>query len=195
MKLLPFLPLALALLLPGCAGHAVAPDMAEYGLPAVSAGASPLLRSVDVGAPSWFSGWGIQYRQAYADAARRSSYANSRWIAPPPEMLERFLARSLTGEGKSAPGICRLQIELDEFQQVFDTPQASRGVLTVRATLLAQGGTPLARHSFSAARPAGSPDAHGGIAALGLAAGDMSRALGLWLDGMSPEIAQACRSR
>jgi cholesterol transport system auxiliary component len=108
-------------------------------------------------------------------------------------MLERFLGRSLAGEGKSAPGICRLQIELDEFQQVFDTPQVSRGVLAVRATLLAQGGTPLARHSFSAIRPAGSPDAHGGIAALGLAAADLSQSLGLWLNGLGPELAQACR--
>lgn len=195
MKLFLFLPLVLALILPGCAGQPVAPDVAEYGLPAVSAGASPLLRSVEVGAPSWFSGRGIQYHLAYADVARRSIYANSRWIAPPPEMLERFLARNLAGEGKSAPGICRLQIELDEFHQMFDTPQASRGMLAVRATLLAQGGTPLARQSFSAARPAGSPDAHGGIAALGLAVGDLSRSLGRWLDGMSPEIAQACRSR
>jgi cholesterol transport system auxiliary component len=195
MKLLLILPLALALLLGGCAGHSVAPELAEYGLPPASAGARPFLRSVEVGAPSWLSGKGIQYQLAYADADRRSAYSASSWVAPPPEMLERFLSRSLAGEGQSAPGLCRLQIELDEFHQVFDTPQASRGVLAVRATLLAQGGTPLARHSLSAARPAGSPDAHGGITALGLAAGDLSRSLSLWLDGMSPEIAQACRSR
>jgi len=195
MNPLLILPLALALLLGGCAGHSVAPEVAEYGLPPVSAGASPLLRSVEVGAPSWFSSKGIQYHLAYADAARRATYANSRWVASPPEMLDRFLGRSLTGEGRNAPGICRLQIEMDEFQQVFDTPQASRGVLAVRATLLAQGGTPLARHSISAVRPAGSADAHGGIAALGLAVGDLSQSLGLWLDGLGPDIAQACRSR
>jgi cholesterol transport system auxiliary component len=193
MKLIFILPSALALLLGGCAAHTVAPEVAEYGLPPVFAEPRPLLRSVEVGAPSWLSAKAIQYQLAYADAARRSAYAASSWVAPPPEMLERFLGRSLAGEGRT--GICRLQIELDEFQQVFDTPQASRGVLAVRATLLAQGGAPLARKSFSAVQTAGSPDAHGGIAALGLAASNLSRSLGLWLDGLGPDVAQACRGR
>ncbi|MDD5297159.1 MAG: ABC-type transport auxiliary lipoprotein family protein [Rhodocyclaceae bacterium] len=185
--------LLLVSLLVGCAGHSPLPEVAEYGLPAPATGASSLLRTVEISGASWLAGKGIPYRLAYADPDRRAVYANSLWLAPPAEMLERLLGRSLAGEGKSAPGVCRLRIELDEFQQVFDTPQGSRGELALRATLLAQGGAPLGRRSFSLSRPAGSPDAQGGVRALGLAAGDVSVSLRQWLDGQAPEVAQACR--
>ncbi len=191
--------LALSLALAGCVGRPVADDVAEYALPTAAAGLSPLLRSVEVGAASWLSSKDMAYRLAYGDAERRSAYGSSRWLASPAEMLERFLGRSLTGEGGAQGGTvsgqCRLRLDLDEFQQVFDSPQVSRGILAGRVSLLAQTGRPLARHSFSLSRPAPSPDARGGIAALGLATGDLSRSLLQWLDGLPPDTVQACRGK
>jgi cholesterol transport system auxiliary component len=193
------LAISLGLTLSACVGRPVASDVAEYTLPTASAGVSPLLRSLEVGAASWLGGKDMAYRLAYADADRRSAYGGSRWLASPPEMLERFLARSLTGEGGgqggAVSGLCRLRLDLDEFQQVFDSPQASRGVLAARVSLLAQSGRPLARHSYSLSRPAPSPDARGGITALGLASGDLSQSLRQWLDGLPPETVQVCRGK
>jgi cholesterol transport system auxiliary component len=67
------------------------------------------------------------YRLAYAEPLRRRSYAESRWAAPPAELLQAFLERRFVfpEADASGPG-CRLQLVLDEFEQRFDDPQQSR---------------------------------------------------------------------
>ena len=142
------------------------------------------LRSVDVVGPTWLDAPAMQYRLAYADPSRRASFTESRWVAPPPEMLQQSLRKSMTSaETQIAPGACRLQIEVDEFVQVFDSPQSSRGVVELRAALL------LAR-----------ADARGGVAALAAATSDVSGAIRDWLDGLSNDsvngagVAPRCRA-
>jgi cholesterol transport system auxiliary component len=62
-----------------------------------------------------------------------------------------------------------LRVELEEFSQFFDSPQASRGRVRLRCTLLqASGGGErlVAQRSFEAERPAPSADAAGGVRAM-----------------------------
>lgn len=149
------------------------------------------LGSVDVIAPTWLDAPAMQYRLAYSDPASRASYADSRWVAPPPELLQQSLRKSMSSaETRVVSSACRLQIEVDEFIQVFDSPQSSRGVIELRATLLLGGAdTLLARKTFRASRPAPSADARGGVAALAAATNDVSVAIRDWLDGLSADSA------
>ena len=180
-----------ALLLAGCinlevGGKAGRTDLAYFDLAggqAASPGGATLraiaLRSVDVVAPTWLDVPAMQYRLAYADPA---SFIESRWAAPPPELLQQVLRRQLSGaESRGAPGPCRLQIEVDEFVQVFDSPQSSSGLIELRAALLARADAPVARKTFRASRPAQSADARGGVAALAAATGDLATAVRDWL--------------
>ncbi len=201
-----------AVLLAGCinlevGGKAGRADLAYFdlagGQAASPGGATPraiALRSVDVVAPTWLDVPAMQYRLAYADPARRASFIESRWAAPPPELLQQVLRRQLSGaESRGAPGPCRLQIEVDEFVQVFDSPQSSSGLIELRAALLARADAPVARKTFRASRPAQSADARGGVAALAAATGDLATAIRDWLDASGSDsangVANAVRCR
>jgi len=152
------------------------------------------LSSVDVRAPSWLEAPTVQYRLAYANDARRASYAESRWVAPPAELLEKRLQRRLVSNATSTAA-CRLRIDLDEFVQSFDKPGGSSVQIDVRATLLqASGSTPLVRQSFSIERPTATADALGAITAFGAATESLTLALRDWLDSAATqEAAQRCK--
>lgn len=195
-----------ALALAGCLALSPrAPDVArfDFGAPSSAPAATPAfpLRSVDVDAPTWLDSTALQYRLAYAEPSRRQGYAASRWVAPPAELLEVALRRAIvSGDAPDLTGGCRLLIDLDEFIQVFRTPQESDGVIEVRASLLApRTDTLLARKRFSVVRPAQSADAQGGVAAITAAAEALVTDLQDWLRtldrGQAPglNIAQTCR--
>lgn len=157
------------------------------------------LRSIDVFAVSWLDSSAIQYRLMYAANQQRQNYAESRWVAPPAELVGHALRkRMLSG---AAGGACRLRVDIDEFAQVFDSANASRAVLEVRVQLVAPtGGEILARRNFSLSRPAASADAGGGVTALSGAVEALSTELHDWLGGLDQaaasglNIAQRCRS-
>ncbi len=157
------------------------------------------LRSIDVFAISWLDSSAMQYRLLYAANQRRQNYAESRWVAPPAELIGHALRkRMLSGE---AGGACRLRVDLDEFAQIFDTANASHVVLEARVQLVAPtGGDILARRSFSLSRPAASADAKGGVAALAGTVEALSTELHDWLGGLDRaaasglNIAQRCKS-
>lgn len=133
--------------------------------------------TVDVGAPSWLAGGAMQYRLLTADPVRRREYADSRWAAPPAELLRRSLERRLAG---AAGGRCRLAVELDEFIQEFESPASSSVALAARATLLA-GPDGVAARSFGWRTPAPSPDARGGVAAAAKSASRLGDELAAWI--------------
>ena len=138
--------------------------------------------------PSWLDSSALQYRLAYQGNQRRQNYAESRWVAPPAELVSNTLRkRMFSGE---AAGACRLRVDLDEFVQVFDTADASRAAVEARVQLLAHGGELLARHSFSLSRAAASADARGAVAAFSGAVEDLSTALHDWLGGLGGETKQ-----
>jgi len=170
------------------------------GAGATAGAASGLgLRSIDVAAPSWLDTPAMQYRLAYAEAARRSSFTESRWVAPPPELIQQVLRRALSA-GDADAGNCRLVVDVDEFIQRFDAPQSSTAVVELRVALLGpRAEAPLARRSFSITRSVTSADARGGVAALGSATAEAASAIRGWLgsvesDGAGQQIARRCRA-
>lgn len=165
-----------ALLAAGCAGGAGkrAEARFDFGPPPQVARVSGLA-SVDVAAPSWLAGSGIHYRLVWLDARQRNEYVESRWAAPPGDMLARALAGRLAGSER-----CRLRFELDEFIQTFDSATVSRWQLSGRGTLMA-GNTVLARGPFAVSAPAPSPDAKGGVAAAAAAVAELADRLNEWI--------------
>lgn len=165
-----------ALLAAGCGGGAGKRAEARYDFgPPPAVAPLPGLASVDVAAPSWLAGSGIHYRLTWLDARQRNEYGESRWAAPPGEMLARALAARLAGSER-----CRLRFELDEFIQIFDSATASRWQLSGRGTLIA-GNAVLARRAFAASAPAPSPDAKGGVAAAAASVADLADRLTEWI--------------
>lgn len=121
-----------AMLLAGCAGGGAetTPRLYDLGLAAPAAKLPPL-RAVSVRAAMPFDGVEMHYRLAYRDAAELASFAHSRWAAPPAELLRKQLLRALP-EGAGAP--CALEIELQEFTQVFTAKDASEVRIEARAS-------------------------------------------------------------
>lgn len=204
MRHRPFLAVTLILLLGGCFGEAgKRPGPASYDFsaaltPPVAGQPSRLiLRNVEVQAPSWLDQPAMQYVLAHVEAARRQTYADSRWVAPPARLLERALARRLLAgkETVSAAG-CRLRVELDEFVQIFDMPDSSRALVEVRVMLLAPRANDLLLRGNFRLSPAAGADARGGVRAFGGAARDLGNEIELWLNqvaGGMPGLIERCR--
>lgn len=189
-----------AAVLAACAG-APGKEPARFDLGAVAGDwRSPgfILRTVEVQGPSWLGTSAMQYRLAYAEGTRRQSYGESRWVAPPTELLEQALrARIAATESTRTDAGCRLRVDLDEFIQRFDAPADSRLVVEARATLLAaRGDGLLGRRAFAVAQPAITADARGGAAAAAVAVQAVTRDLNGWLAGLAretPAIIERCR--
>jgi cholesterol transport system auxiliary component len=162
---------------------------------AEAAGAKSLRASVllqPVTAPVWLDSHGIVYRLAYLDAARPQIYAASRWASPPASLLaQRLRARlaavsegGVVGAGDGARADYALRIEIEEFSQVFDAADRSRGVVVARASLINTAKrTLVAQRSFSFERAAVAADAGGGVQALTAAGGELVEAVVAWAAG------------
>jgi cholesterol transport system auxiliary component len=168
-----------ALLLSACMGSPVhqAEARFDFGPPAAASIAETGVAGVDVATPTWLGGSAMQYRLLYADAARRLDYAESRWAAPPGELLKHALEQTLTTAGV---GRCRLLVDLAEFVQVFDSPESSRFVLEGHASLLGTQDV-LASRSFKLAPAAPTADARGGVAAASTAGKALGDELAAWV--------------
>jgi cholesterol transport system auxiliary component len=161
-------------------------------LPAPAAGQTRIRASLlvhAVAAPSWLESYSIVYRLNYQDAARQLIYANSRWAAPAAVLLTQRLRAQLAAAsdagilnvGDSARADYALRIELDDFSQVFDSAEASRGVIVARASLInVARRTLLAQKTFTVTRPAPSANAEGGVRALAAASGELLDAVVAW---------------
>jgi cholesterol transport system auxiliary component len=167
-------------------GARTTPAAASVGHPAIWLG--------EVDAASALDNTAVLYRLAYTDARLLQPYAQARWTMPPAQLLRLRLRQTLAqqqpvlrdGEAPQAgSGAMRLlQLELDEFSQVFDAPDASVGLVRVHATVVssgAGGGRLLAQRSFVAQRPAPSPDAAGGVQALTAATDGVLAEITQWL--------------
>lgn len=144
----------------------------DFGLaPAASSGARlpTALRVTEVAGPGWMDGNAIYYRLAYAQGQRTDAYANSRWVESPVNLFDARLRNAAAARGRvisyATPDVPSLRVELVDFSQVFDRPDASRGVVRLRATVFQSRGVVDQRVVQADAR-APSPDAAGGVAAL-----------------------------
>lgn len=142
----------------------------------------------DIVAPAWMDTPAIYYRLAYADASRPQPYANSRWVMAPAALLTQRLRAALRRASKadvSAPsdGVRTeylLRLDLEEFSQVFDTPEKSRGVLRLQARLM-RAGEVIASRNFAIEQPATGANAEGGVRSLSAAGDELARGLAQWL--------------
>lgn len=149
-------------LMAGCAGTGAdtAPRQYDLGI-AAPASKLPPLRSVSVRAAMPFDGVEMHYRLAYRDAAELASFAHSRWAAPPAELMRKQLLRALPA-GAGAP--CALELEIQEFTQVFTMKDASE--VRIEARALAGGAT----RAFSVTEAGAGANAASGAAAFARAA-------------------------
>lgn len=195
-------PILAGLLLTACIGNVQTAEVAQYDLGILSGKETNSripIAEVDVQAASWLSGPAMYFRLAYADSLRRQSYAESRWAAPPAELLEGFLKRRLIfGQAEFNGAGCRLQLVIDEMEQRFDDPQKSHVVLEVRAQLAPRRTADiLARRAFLIRKPATLPVARGGVAAAREAVQALAEDLGAWMNEITrdtPVIAERCRA-
>lgn len=132
----------------------------------------------------------MTYRLLYDDGGQQTRpYAQARWSMSPSQLVAQRLREALAlqrpvvgaGEGLSK---LDLRLELEEFNQVFDSPSASFGVVRLRATAvapLARGERLLSQRTFTVRRPAVTQDAPGGVRALTEATDEVARELSQWL--------------
>jgi len=188
------------MLLAACGGNVQITEMVRYDFGNLAGKASQLrvpIAAVDVQASSWLSGPDMHFRLAYAEPLRRRSYTESRWAAPPAELLEAFLKRRMVfGQPDFGGSGCRLHLVLDELEQRFDDPQSSQMVLEVHALLKPwRGAEVLSRRAFLIRKPAAGPAAPGGAAAAGESVQVLADELGGWLAELSrekPAIVERC---
>lgn len=154
----------------------------------------------------------VTYRLAYADAQQLKPYALARWSMPPAQLIgqrlrtQLGLRRAVVSPGDITPSpqpkpttaaatpmatpataaepLPNLHLELDEFSQLFETPDKSSGVLRLRATVTQRGTTGdvlLAQRSFVAQQAAPTADAGGGVRALKAATDQAISEIEVWL--------------
>lgn len=190
-------------LLAACGGNVRTTEMIHYdfgNLPAkMPAGSRLPLATVDVQAASWLAGSAMHFRLAYAEPLRRHSYAESRWAAPPTELLEALLRRRIIFTQPDLKGSgCRLQLVIDEFEQRFDDAQKSQMVLETRALLRPlRGAEIVAKRFFQVSKPAVAPTARGGAAGARDAVHALADDLAAWLEDVgreNPAIVERCRT-
>lgn len=192
----------------GCATRRSAAAQYDFGPQPASPTAKlpPQLFVVgEVQSPSWLDGAAMLYRLSYSNPQRALPYTESRWSAPPAQLLGARLKAAVVqaggmvqsggmvlagglvvaaeGRGKAAPV---LHTELEEFIQDFSSPQRSEARITLRASLFS-GKALQAQHTFSQTVAAASPDAAGGAHALAAASdaliGQVVGWTAAWLSG------------
>jgi len=146
----------------------------------------------DVGTPAWMDTPSIYYRLAYQDAARPRAYANSRWAMPPAGLLSLRLRQRISAMTQGvvipADGLrtsLTLRVQLEEFGQVFDAADRSRGVIRMRATLIGSKGL-VGQRVIEIEMPAPSPNAEGGVRALTRAADEAIDRTAEWVASQIP---------
>jgi len=188
-----------ALLLSGCLSQPSAPEPARYDLGIAPAGeatrvrmnANPASVRVRAAARSWLDHTAMHYRLAYVDDLRTLSYAYARWVAPPAELIAQRLRHRLaeTGAIGSASPL-DLDIELEEYVQVFETPTRSLGRVTVDVRL---SGASSGEASFTEEAAAPTPDAAGGGRALAAATDALVTRIIDWLGTRGEQEAGVAR--
>lgn len=200
MMIKKFLAVLLAALLTGCSLTLTTPAPVQvYDLgpapittPHTFSLSQTFVRIMEISAPIWLDTQAIQYRLAYHDPARIYIYANSRWAAPPAQLLTEHFRRFLASHDADGPDNDKrqttpstqylLKIELNEFAQVFSTQNDSHAVIQLRATLYEPDAhLPIALHSFTMTQPATTADAAGAVAAFIQASDNLLGELAQWL--------------
>ena len=196
-------------LLAGCSAidKPTRPSMYDFGpgVPTQSAAAStavaqalPTMAIADIStAGGALENQAVLYRLAYSDAQELRPYSQARWSMPPAQLVNKRM-RELLGQRRvvltAREGIAlnrsqnanlpMLRVELEEFSQLFSTPDASVGLIRLHATLVditPQGEKLVAQRSFVIQRPATSANSAGGVRALSEATDAAIEAIDQWM--------------
>jgi cholesterol transport system auxiliary component len=190
-----------ALLLSACVGGARNEPPAlvyDFGLPAkqlVVEGTWSKL-ALEVRSPPWIDSRNIDFRLAYEEPLKKRKYAGSLWASSPGLMLAQLLRQQL-GAVSAAGNVaanCLLRVEVQEFSQVFDSPQKSRAVVQGNVSLIDARRQLLAERHVAIEHPASTPDANGGVNALVSASSELGQQLTQWLASLEKNDAlKSCR--
>ena len=140
----------------------------------------------------------LLYRLAYTEVHALRPYAYARWSTPPAQLVRQrlreqlslrrpvFNARDGVAVNRSGGAVLplRLRLELEEFSQLFTAPDASVGVIRLRATLVEvtpAGEKFIGQRSVVVQHPAPTADAPGGVRALTAATDTAIEELDQWL--------------
>ena len=145
----------------------------------------------------------VLYRLAYQDAQQLRPYTLARWAMPPAQLVRQRLREQLSqrraifdargglalNRSQNAVLPLLLRLDLEEFSHVFTAPEASVGLIRLRATLIEQtisGEKLVAQRSVVVKRPAPSADAPGGVRALTAATDAAIEEIDVWLQQTTP---------
>jgi len=145
----------------------------------------------------------VLYRLNYQNEQELRPYTLARWAAPPAQLVRQRLREQLgqrrsifdargglaLNRSQNAVLPVLLRLDLEEFSQVFTAPEASVGLIRLRATLIEQatsGEKLIAQRSIVVQRPAPSADAQGGVKALTQATDAAIEEIDLWLQQSTP---------
>jgi len=200
-RILIILAVITASLLTGCAsapGSRVV--VYDFGLPAARLSDEDRWSrlALEVKAPAWFDSLNVDYRLAYEDSLKQREYSGSRWAANPGVLIAQYLRQQLgtASINSSLTADCLLRVELQEFSQVFDSPQQSRGLLQASVTLSSAKRQLLAERQLIVEKPAASADASGGVKALVGTVSDLGLQLSEWLGAQEKNgVLKACRPK
>ncbi len=155
----------------------------------------------EITAPGWMDNSLMYYRLAYRDAENPLPYRHSAWVMSPAALLtlrlQAQLAPASSGNNRATNGGTTRQYvlrgELVEFEQVFDGPDRSRGVLRLQARL--EDGDLSTDRTFTVEEPAPTPDARGGVTALIRCSDEAAREIGDWLSATGRDTRQGAEHR
>ena len=128
----------------------------------------------------------MQYRLAYRDAAELLSFSQSRWAATPAELVRKRFVRSVE---PAAGARCTLDIEVNEFSQVFSARDSSEALVELRLVLSDAAGR-LAGHTVRVRLPGAGADAAHGVALMARATDESISRSAAWVGQQA-----ACKAR
>ena len=151
----------------------------------------------EITAPAWVNDSSMYYRLMYANPDNPLPYSKSAWLIRPTELLTQRLQAQLSpdiaheSDRDAATGYV-LSGELLEFEQVFEAPMRSSGVLRLRATV--EEGERSVERTFTVTQVAPTPDARGGVTALIRCVDVLAQEISEWVSTKpsdAPQIAKA----
>lgn len=151
---------------------------------------SKSLLIADATTPSWLDNHKIHYRLLYHNPSQLYAYANSRWVASPAALITQHIRdhvaintnEQVIRSSSTAKADYILYIELEEFNQLFDTERDSRVAINLRVSLIERNSRYLlSQRDFRIQEQAPSADAAGAVIALGSATNQLITELTNWL--------------
>jgi cholesterol transport system auxiliary component len=202
----PFISTLAGVLLSGCVSQRALPIRYDLDGTRAVAQASPRFDATiaipAIQAPSWLRSTALVYRLDYAPPAYPRAYALSEWAAPPGELLTVRLRERIAAvnEGFTLDRLSedtdgyRLEVSLENFAQVFTSPDRSRCIAILKATVLQPGDRVVAQRTFRSEQSAPSGNAAGAVEGLAAASDSDFAQILKWLRGVLPTQQASART-